>query len=176
MIAFLDKLEDIINKVIGVILVPCFSLIAVVSFMQVISRYVLKVPLPWSEELCRYLFIYATYLGAVIAVTRKQHVDITAIDIFLDKIEPEEKRKHAYAVLSVITSFLSALALTWITCLSIPYLIKVYGFGQVTPAMRISLCIPVFSVPMGMGLMSVLYIKRFLKELILLPKGGASVE
>jgi C4-dicarboxylate transporter DctQ subunit len=177
MIAFLDKLEEVINKLVSALLTPCFFLLAGISFIQVVSRYFLKVSLPWSEELCRYLFIYATYLGSVIGVTQNRHVDITIIDSFLEKMAPR-KRKSFEAVLNIFTSAVSAFVLGWITFLDVPYLMNVYKFGQQTPAMGIALYIPLFSVLLGMGLMCLLFTKKFIKGVLnlFLMNGGAVLD
>lgn len=175
MIAFLDKLEEIINKIVGLVLTPMFMILAAVSLLQVVFRYFLRISLPWSEELARYLFIYTTYLGSVIGVSRNIHIDITAVDLFLDKMEPA-RRQRWNEIIDVVTSFLSAFVLAWITYLAIPYLMGVYKFGQRTPAMGLSLCVPVFSVPLGMGLMFLLYVKKFIKSVLLFGKGGASLD
>ena len=175
MIAFLDKMEEIIEKIVSLVLTPMFMLLAAVSLLQVVFRYFLRISLPWSEELARYLFIYTTYLGSVIGVSRNIHIDITAVDLFLDKLEPA-KRARWNGALNIITSFVSAVVLGWITYLAIPYLMGVYRFGQRTPAMGLSLCIPVFSVPLGMGLMFLLYVKKFIKNVALFGKEGASVD
>ena len=171
MIAFLDKMEEIINKIVELVLTPMFMILAGVSLLQVIFRYFLRISLPWSEELARYLFIYTTYLGSVIGVSRNIHIDITVVDLFLNKMEPA-KRARWNNIIEIVASFISAVALGWITYLAIPYLMGVYKFGQRTPAMGLSLCVPVFSVPLGMGLMFLLYAKKFIKGVALFSKGG----
>jgi len=169
-IVFLDKLEYIINKLVGIVLTSCFSLFAGVCFVQVISRYILKVSLPWSEELSRYLFIYATYLGSVIAVTSGSHVSISIVDSLLEQVEPG-RREFLNGIIDIFTSLMSAVVLGWITYLAAPYLVNVYRFGQRSPAMRISMCIPMSSVLVGMGLMFFLYVKKILKGILCLYQG-----
>lgn len=43
---------------------------------QVLARYVLGVPLRWSEELARYLFIWLSFLAAWLAWARREHLGI----------------------------------------------------------------------------------------------------
>ena len=42
--------------------------ITLVVTMQVVCRYLLKDLPPWSEELSRYLFIWAIFMGACVAL------------------------------------------------------------------------------------------------------------
>lgn len=65
------------TRVIGWILIVVFAAMVVIIFAQVVFRYALMLPLSWSEELARYLFIWATFLGAAIAFYRDTHIKVT---------------------------------------------------------------------------------------------------
>ena len=58
---------------------------AVVVFLQVIFRYVLNLPLFWTEELARYCLVWASLLGSAVAVKRGQHIAVT---IFMERLPP----------------------------------------------------------------------------------------
>jgi len=47
--------------------------------LGVCFRYILKAPLPWSEELARYLMVWGASLGASIAFREGSHVGVTMI-------------------------------------------------------------------------------------------------
>ena len=48
--------------------------------MQVVTRYVFKIPLPWSEEMARYLFLWLTWVGASSYATKeRKHVSIDLV-------------------------------------------------------------------------------------------------
>jgi len=51
----------------------------VTMILQVTFRYVLAAPLTWTEELARYLYIWACFLGAPVALRRGNHVTILFI-------------------------------------------------------------------------------------------------
>jgi TRAP-type C4-dicarboxylate transport system permease small subunit len=51
--------------------------IALVVFLQVVFRYVLRQPLYWSEELPRYLLIWMSFLAAGLAQKSESHINIT---------------------------------------------------------------------------------------------------
>jgi TRAP-type C4-dicarboxylate transport system permease small subunit len=42
--------------------------LAIIVFLQVFNRFVLKTPLAWSEELAMLLFQWVSFLGAAIGV------------------------------------------------------------------------------------------------------------
>jgi C4-dicarboxylate transporter, DctQ subunit len=45
---------------------------------QVLSRYLLHVSLSYTEEIVRYLFVWATFLGASAAVRKGRHLSISS--------------------------------------------------------------------------------------------------
>lgn len=53
--------------------------LAVIVFVQVFNRYVLKSPLAWSEDLAMLLFQWVTFLGAAIGVRRMRHFGIELV-------------------------------------------------------------------------------------------------
>ena len=53
--------------------------LAVVVFLQVFNRYVLKAPLAWSEDLAMLVFQWVTFLGAAIGVKRMRHFGIELV-------------------------------------------------------------------------------------------------
>lgn len=59
------------------ILILLAGLVAVV-FLQVVSRFVLKIPIEWSEELARFIFIWFCWLGSSYAAVKFHHIRITA--------------------------------------------------------------------------------------------------
>src|SRR5258705_1122430 len=51
--------------------------------VQVFARYVLNDTPPWSEELCRYLFVWASFLGACVAMRRAAHLGVDSLVVRL---------------------------------------------------------------------------------------------
>jgi TRAP-type C4-dicarboxylate transport system permease small subunit len=72
MSAIRNVLSNIVEGVAAVLVVA----LAVVVFVQVFNRYVLKAPLAWSEDLAMLLFQWVTFLGAAIGVKRMRHFGI----------------------------------------------------------------------------------------------------
>jgi TRAP-type C4-dicarboxylate transport system permease small subunit len=59
------------------ILILLAGLVAVVS-LQVLSRFVLKIPIEWSEEIARFIFIWFCWLGSSYATLKFHHIRISA--------------------------------------------------------------------------------------------------
>jgi TRAP-type C4-dicarboxylate transport system permease small subunit len=53
--------------------------LAVIVFLQVFNRFVLKAPLAWSEDLAMLLFQWVAFLGAAVGVRRTRHFGIELV-------------------------------------------------------------------------------------------------
>jgi TRAP-type C4-dicarboxylate transport system permease small subunit len=79
----LDKLCNIIDRIIGYVVSVLFVVMSVSCVLQVLTRYVLNSSLTWTEELARFTFIWGNMLGATICTRRHGHAVITVIlDLF----------------------------------------------------------------------------------------------
>ncbi len=77
------------------------------SFVQVLSRYVLQISTPWTEELARLCFVWGVFLGAAIGVKRNLH---TRVDFVFVRLPA----RAAALILAGIDLFLAILALVMI--------------------------------------------------------------
>ncbi|MGB4439610.1 MAG: TRAP transporter small permease [Sedimentibacter sp.] len=60
-------------------------LIVFIMGLQVIMRYVFKSSISWSEETCRYLFIWLTFLGISYAVHNNSHIRLDIIETLIPR-------------------------------------------------------------------------------------------
>jgi len=75
----LARLTGMLDRVACWICVALFAAILVTMVLQVGFRYVLATPLTWTEELARYLYIWACWLGAPVAMRRGNHIVIAFV-------------------------------------------------------------------------------------------------
>ncbi len=83
----------------GAILLICITLVVT---LQIVCRYILLELPPWSEELSRYLFIWANFVGAGIALARSSHV---SIDSLVTRLSDSVRRKLETVVVILVTTF-----------------------------------------------------------------------
>jgi TRAP-type C4-dicarboxylate transport system permease small subunit len=75
----LDALSGASNRVAeGALALVTATMLAVV-LVQVVFRYGVQASLSWSEELARYTFVWAIFLGASAATRRGQHIVMGAV-------------------------------------------------------------------------------------------------
>jgi len=136
-LSFLNKYLE--EALCGVVL----SIMTVVIFMQIVFRGT-GLPLSWTEEVGRYLFIWLIYLGSASAVKKRKHISLELLDLFLKK-----RGRFVLSIISNAVFLIFALILTWN---SVPVVLRVVT--QVSPAMRMSMAIPYGSILVGFALMA----------------------
>ncbi|WP_158735819.1 TRAP transporter small permease [Alteribacillus sp. YIM 98480] len=134
---------DKVNKVTAFIAAILLAISSVIIIFQVASRYVLHYPLPWSEELARYLIIYVVLLGTAVAV---RHQKLIKVD-FLVELLPGKKKQFLILLISAISIVFFSILLYMGTNVFLQV------STQTSPSLQIPMSIPYASIPLGALLM-----------------------
>lgn len=108
----LGKIEDIICAI-------ALAFMTILTFANVVARYVFSASFSFSEEITTYLFVLLSLIGSASAARRKAHLGFTAI---LDLFSAGAKR--AITIMSYTLAFLFSSALFY------------YGINMVMSQMR----------------------------------------
>jgi TRAP-type transport system small permease protein len=84
-----QKLIDGVCRAFGVLMVTCLALMVVMVFGNVVLRYGFNSGITMSEELSRWLFVWMTFFGAVVAVRRHTHL---GTDSLIVRLPPAGKK------------------------------------------------------------------------------------
>ena len=131
----------------------------IVTLSQVVFRYVLTAPLPWSEELARYCFVWIVFLGAAIGLERGIHL---GVDLFVNLLP--RRLRTGLDVLS--NALIGGLAIAIIYA-SFPVIEM--NFLQRSPAMGVQMSWIYIAIPIAMALIVVICIERIAKTI----RGGS---
>lgn len=158
---FLDNCFAKLDKILVWALSILFGAMSVIIFMQVVWRYVLRSPLSWSEETARYLFVWVSFLGAITAARRGNHI---GMEMLRDKLPNVGKN-----LLCLIANLICVLFFV-LTCY---YTISVAPrmWRQFSPALEISMFYPYLGIAVGSGFMALIYANEALKNIASV-KGG----
>ena len=74
-----QKLIDHVCTLFGFLMVACLGLMVVMVFGNVVLRYGFNSGITVSEELSRWLFVWMTFLGAIVAVRKHAHLGTDAV-------------------------------------------------------------------------------------------------
>ncbi len=129
----------------------------------VLSRYVLRSPATWSNELATITFTWVVFLGASAAFKRKMHI---GIDLLVKSVPPKIRTG-----LEFFTNLLILLFIGYMTVMGVIF--SLHAYKQPTSVLRIPNTYVYMAVPVGFGLMLVYEVAYFIT---LRRKGGASEE
>jgi hypothetical protein len=79
LIHFLNRLCDCLRRAAMALLVVFGAVMSVVVMLQILFRFVIYIPLPWSEELARYLMIWTGMVGSFVALREGRHIGVTLV-------------------------------------------------------------------------------------------------
>ncbi len=100
----LTRLNRLVDRILEWLLIGVMSILVVNVLWQVFTRFVLRDPSTYTEELARFLLIWVALLGAAYAVGKRLHL---AIDYFTEKLSG--RRKLIATVFTDLCVFLFAL-------------------------------------------------------------------
>ncbi|MFM2058456.1 MAG: hypothetical protein RLY71_2841 [Pseudomonadota bacterium] len=103
----LNSLIDRYCKLISVLVALCLLVMVIMVFGNVVLRYGFNSGLTISEELSRWLFVWMTFLGAVIALRDNAHL---GTDMLVSRLGPLGKR------ICMGLSLLLMLYCLWLLC------------------------------------------------------------
>ena len=98
----------VVDRVVDWVAVAAFSGMFACVLAQVFFRYFLGEPLVWSDELARYLFIWASFLGWIIAARRGSHL---TIDMLATRLAP--RGRAAVRAFGALCGIAFAALLVW---------------------------------------------------------------
>ncbi len=109
---FLKSLVDGFYKLLEAILVLCMVVMFALVFVNVVMRFGFNSGLDISEELPRFMFVWMTFFGAVIAMRERTHIGVAIVIMFL----PSLGRKICWGICQILILICSIYMLysTWL--------------------------------------------------------------
>lgn len=89
MLKLFDRFLDIVSSITKYVMLVMATCIFIIILITVFSRYLFDFVLSWSEEVPRYLLVWIGFLGAALAVDKKEHI---GFDYIFNKI-PDKPRQ-----------------------------------------------------------------------------------
>lgn len=112
------SIRQTVDRILEFAVATVMAVLVVDVLWQVFTRFILRDPSSWTEELARYLLIWVGLLGAAYAAGRRMHL---ALDLLPNKLEG--RRRMRLEVLIELVAFAFALfalviggaRLVWVT-------------------------------------------------------------
>jgi TRAP-type C4-dicarboxylate transport system permease small subunit len=119
-----------VDMILSRLVVVIMAILVLDVIWQVASRYIMKEPSSWTDELAGFLLIWVGLLGAAYATGMKDHL---AIDLLPRRLDPG-RRKYLYIV---INSLITAFALIILVIGGIRLVYITFKLNQISSALQI---------------------------------------
>jgi TRAP-type C4-dicarboxylate transport system permease small subunit len=124
----MGKVLDIYCEVLKAAVALCLTAMVVLVFSNVVLRYVFNSGIAVSEELSRWLLVWLTFLGAIVALRRHAHL---GVDTLVRALSPRGR------FVCFVISYVLMLYADWLLTLG-SWKQAVLTFGDTAPASGIS--------------------------------------
>ena len=152
------------------ILLIFLALLSCVMMVQVLMRYIFQAPLTWSEEFCRYCFVYSVMLATAycIRTNRMLKVDVV-ISLFPKRVEQ---------IMDIVSKILATVfcLLMVVPSYNVMMSTKIGAHWQTSPAMQIPMAVLYSCAPIGFALGSVRGVQSVILAIRDMVKGKTSEE
>ncbi|MCL2851874.1 MAG: TRAP transporter small permease [Defluviitaleaceae bacterium] len=134
--------SEFIKYMLVVLLVLMFS----ITFIQVVMRYVFLNAIPWAEEAVRFMFVWASFIGAAIGIKEKIHIGIDLVTARL----PQKAQRVTSTVVYFIIMWLAYYMVT------AGWEFTRFTHAQLSPALTIPMSYVHVAIPIS-GVLIIIY-------------------
>lgn len=146
----LKQIFKYFTNIYKVILISLTSVMFVVVGTNVFSRFVLNRSLGWADELSRFIFIWISLLGAVMAYYENRHI---GLDFLVEKV----RSKKIKAFIVVLGDVLVLIVLLFLAYFGLDV---ANSAGNVSPALYIPMRTVYMILPISSALMALISISK----------------
>ncbi|MEK4306761.1 TRAP transporter small permease [Oceanobacillus sp. FSL K6-0251] len=147
----LKKVDYLLAKVMEVIMTVSLLMTVIITFLQVVSRYVFQIPLPWAQELLMVFFVYSIFAGAAFLVYRKEHL---VVDLFDNMSAKKDK------ILKILECIVANIVLCVFIYFGMELVNQNFASGQTLGLIPIQRAYLYLAIPVSSAFMVYFYIRR----------------
>ena len=163
------SIKEILDNSLEWLVVAVVAVLVIDVLWQVFTRFILKDPSTWTEEVAVFLLIWVALLGSAVALNRGAHL---GIDYFVGKLSPKKRLYTEVFVFLCVAAF----SLTVMVIGGVELVINTLKLEQISPAINVKVGYVYLAVPIS-GFFLVLYsVIGLCERLSILSKGGSIPE
>lgn len=148
--------SDLLNKAVEQLCLVSMAGMTFVVLLGVLFRYVLRMPLSWTEELSRYLMIWAASLAVSLGIKENGHVGLT---LLVDAAKSKIIRVILETAIFVITLIFLVIMIYY----SIQMVIE--AKWQISQGLGITMVLPTLAIPVSMIIGLIQLVSRYILDL-----------
>lgn len=153
----LDRVEQAFVRANQALIVALMASMALLVFVNVVTRYVFNHSIIWVEELTQIQMIWVAYLGAGLALREGRHVSVDTLQDLL----PAAARQLLRTLIAL------TLAIFMVVLIMLGVQIALFTWSQETPVMGLPTGLPYLAIPIGAAgvlLHLLLFWRRFVER------------
>lgn len=154
----LDHVDNFLGRIENAICCVLIIVMSLVIFLQIICRF-FKVPLVWSEELGRFMFIWLIYISVCLSTRRESHLCCDILPIIV-------RSDIGKNIIKIISNLLCLCFFAFVVYYGIGVIQKLTIRKQTSPAMQINMIWAYAAPYVGAAFASVRYVMLVIKEII----------
>ena len=155
----LARIETVVSTVI-------FVLMLSMMVVQVTARYLFEFPLPWSEEMIRYMFVMTVFIGAGAVCKYRDHIEIDVISDFVSRIRNERTKARVIRAQRMVADLASLATLSIFCWYCYDFVAAMVESDQRSPAMDFPTYIVTGVMFLGVVLMIVHYLVKIVDNAV----------
>ena len=152
------------DRFASILLTGLICLVALGQFVQVVTRYVLQIPVMGLEETMMYPTLWLYILGAVNASRENTHIRANVLEIFLT-------RPQAHAILALIGEIISLIIGIWLLTWAWDFTEYAWRVWRESPTLYIPTFYADVALAAGLTLMMIYTAMHLVKHLLALRSG-----
>jgi len=151
-----ERVDEIIDRVEGPLLVTLLSFMILIAFLQIILRNVFATGLTWGDSLVRDLVLWVGFIGATLATREGKHINIDVLSRWFPSL--------GKPLIDFITQWASFIICAFLTIAALKFIKNESQMGTVS-FLGIPSWIPGAILPATFGLMTLRFGLRSFRSL-----------
>jgi len=151
---WINWLSNALHEVAKWFLIVAGTTMSIIVFLQVLFRFVIYIPFPWSEESARYIMIWMGMVGSAMAMRHGRHIGVT---VLIERLPARVSRFLSPFIDFSMVVFLAVMAKEG-------FRLAAENAAQHSPAMNLPMLVPYLAIPVGAALMIIEITASLLQE------------
>jgi TRAP-type transport system small permease protein len=139
------------------VLVATGTLVTILIFIQVVTRYFLGISIFGIEEAASFLAIWLYFVGGAYGAYERGHISASLVDL----VVPGERTRR---LIKVFTAALTVILTAWMTVWAIRYFIATVHRGTMSLELGIHMAWVHLAIPLGLVLMTFYFAVELLED------------
>lgn len=131
----LISFEKRITKVEKFICTVWYALIIIMLVLQVVTRFILKSSIPWTDESARYLWTTLCFIGCGAAISEDAHIEINLIGSLISGMKDDEKKLKAARLSDIFRYIIVILIAIFLVIINWKYMLTIKKTGMLSSAL-----------------------------------------